>query len=96
MIIKKIYINEDKLSLLKEFYSNPDSDKIDNAFNIRLANQKDKRNALSDFRKNRGQLHPPKVGCLSKGWYPLTWHVDKCSYWVLVNPILITFFDIFP
>ena len=26
------------------------------------------------------QLHPPKGGCLSKGVYPLTWHVDKCSY----------------
>lgn len=27
-----------------------------------------------------GQLHPPKEGCLSKGFHPLTWHIDKCSY----------------
>ncbi len=26
------------------------------------------------------QLHQPKGWCLSKGYYPLTWHVDKCSY----------------
>lgn len=26
------------------------------------------------------QLHPPKGGCLSKGFHPLTWHVDLCSY----------------
>ena len=27
-----------------------------------------------------GQPHLPEGRCLSKGYYPLTWHVDKCSY----------------
>ena len=34
----------------------------------------------SDWGVYDGQLHLPKGRCLSKGYYPLTWHVDKCSY----------------
>ena len=36
--------------------------------------------ASAYFNINFSQLHLPKGRCLSKGYYPLTWHVDKCSY----------------
>ena len=32
------------------------------------------------IRRFQSQLHPPKGGRLSKEYYPLTRHVDKCSY----------------
>lgn len=46
-----------------------DSDEIDNAFNIHLANQKDKRNALSDFRKNRDEKNGKKLGNMTMAQY---------------------------
>lgn len=42
---------------------------MDNAYNIHLANQKDKRNALSDFRKNRSKKHSEKLGSMPMAQY---------------------------
>lgn len=38
------------------------------------------RKERDDAVNKASQLRPPKGGCLSKGYYPLAWHVDKCSY----------------
>ena len=46
-----------------------DSSEIDNAFNIHLANQKDKRKALSDFRKNRNEKNGKKLGNMTMAQY---------------------------
>ena len=52
-----------------KFDISQDSYEIDNAFNIHLANQKDKRKSLSNFRKNRDEKNGKKLGNMTMAQY---------------------------